>query len=261
MKSQVPWQGLHKNWRRKSDEWKSMEAMHGGPSRASEDYYLSYSHICLHHHFQHHFSTAPDVLSPTRKRNEHPDRKKLQHPSSFASIHSLHYANLSCPSVWNCLCTTCSKIHWKGLGNLASSKGGRRALYRYFLYGFGCNGWEEEKKLVYSLEWDTLHLLDCPTVSHLWSVRDVHCCGANRVFLQAVCGRDAILSNCYDLLFILIWVLFELPPCFASEQNNLKFCWWGLAKWQWPQQEQVGSFLLVVSCPQPHQLLHLPFLV
>nr|GMC87874.1 protein NRT1/ PTR FAMILY 4.3-like [Ipomoea batatas] len=70
--AQVFGQGLYQKPRgSKQHKGESMEAMQCDTSGSSEDTHLSDPNLRMHHCLQHHFSPAPNILSPTRQRHEH----------------------------------------------------------------------------------------------------------------------------------------------------------------------------------------------
>jgi len=198
-----------------------MEIMQCHSSGASEDTDLSHSHFCLHHSFQHHLSSTPDILSPTRECHGHPTYQILPHPSSFTSIHPLHHTHLCSPSIWNFLCTFCKKNHWSWIRNIAFAKDRSWPLFCYLFHGFCCHYGEEEKGCGCRFKQDIVHLLDHPTVSNIWIVRNAHCCWSHRVLLQTVFKRDASILNSYHILLLLVWFLLELLASFFGEQGHL----------------------------------------
>lgn len=182
--------------------------MHSISSWTSEDPNLSCSYICLHYNLQHHFSSAPNILSPTRNYNEHKPHKNPPNPSCISPSNPIHYANISCPTLWDIFRPDGPKNHQKRFGYLSSPKGWDRAFYRDFLNGCSCTSGAQEKELGLKVTRKTINFLDCSTVSYFRAIRNVHSSRANWVFLQTVIRRDAILFNSYDLLLVLIRVFF-----------------------------------------------------
>lgn len=156
-----------------------METMHSCPSGASQGNPISHSNLRLHHHFQHHPSPAPDILSPTGKSHEHPTHKQLPNPTSLTPIHPLHHTHLPSPSLRDLLRTPHAQGHRQGIRHLPTPTHRGRPLHRHLLHGLSCSSGEQEEELGHMLKQANLHILGCTPVHHLWGFRDVYSCGSH----------------------------------------------------------------------------------
>ena len=191
--------------------------MHRYSSGPSEDTAFSCSYFRLHHCFQHHFSSTPNFLSPTRKHDGHPSHQILPYSSSFPPIHPLHHAHLRSASVRCFLRTFHSQIHRPCLWDLTFAADRLWPLLCNIFYGFSCPHGEEEKGLCCELKWNNFYFLDHSTVLDLRIIGDVYRCRPHWVLLQTVYKRDASFLNRHNLLFLLIWILFELRFGFSCQ--------------------------------------------
>lgn len=217
--------------------------------------------IRVHHHLQHHLGSAPDILGHTGNFHEHLSHSQFQHPTSLSPIHSLHDAHLRRSPIRNCFRSTCKANHQKRLRNLSSPENRHGTLHRHFLNGFRCNHRTQEKNLRSQPQPKALHLLDSSPVSDIRAFRNVHSSGVDRILLQTVNTGDAVFLDSNDLLFLLVWILSELPFGFFRQQSKLDGLWGWVAERQRPQQRPPGPLLLATGRAKPHQFLQLSILV
>lgn len=192
-----------------------MEIVQCCPSGTSEDTDFSDSNICFYHCFQHHFGSAPNILSPTRKCYEHPITHQIfPHSTSFPSGHPLHHAHLHSPSIRQILRTIGTKIHRSRIRNLPALQDRLRSFPRNVFHDRRCLYGEEEKGIRHKFRRNHIHLLDHTAVSNLRNIRNAHRGWPNWVLLQAVFERDASIFYGHYLLLLLIWLLLKLDSCF-----------------------------------------------
>jgi hypothetical protein len=141
-----------------------MEIVQRYPSESSEDSDLSCSHLCMHHCFQHHFSSTPNILSSTRKCNGHPTHQILPHPTSFTSSHPIHNAHLCSPPLRHFLRPLCQKNHRPRIRHLPFTADWIWPLCRNIFNGCSCHYGEKEK----GFRQNIIHFLDHPTILNLW---------------------------------------------------------------------------------------------
>lgn len=189
---------------------KPMEIVQCSTSGAGKDITISYSHICLHHRFQHNLSTTTDILSPARECHGHTSHRIFSHPSRVASGHPIPVAHCGSPSLRRPLRPLCKKNHRPWVRNLTFAANRHWPLPGYLFYGLSCPHGEEEKGCCCKPQPHSVHLLDYPTIHYLWAVRDVYCCWPHWVLLQTIPERDADILDSHHILLILIWVLSEL---------------------------------------------------
>lgn len=257
---QIPWQGMHKKWRWWGKGRKSMEAVHSGTSGASENNSLSDPNICLHHNLQHHFSSASNLLSPTRHFHGFMAHPQVSNSSRFPPSHPLPHPHLPRSALRDHLRPPRPPPHRRPLRHLPPPARRHRPLRRHFLHGLRRIGWDQAAKLLRRWGTPSLDPLDRTAVCHFRGLGAVHCGRAGGVLLQAVSWGDAVVFNCHDLLLLLLWLLLELSFGVSSQQDHSWLCRWWLAQPQWSQQWQIGLVLLVTGGPQFCQFLQLSLL-
>lgn len=150
-----------------------MEIVHSYTSEASESTSLRDSNLCFHNSFQHHFGSAPNILSPTRKCHGHPTHQIFPYPSSLTTVHSLHHPHLPCPSLRRFLCPFHKKAYRKRIRNLPITKNRSRPLLCHVFHDLSCCNGAEAKGSCRHVQQDIVDFLDHTAVLDLRVIGDV----------------------------------------------------------------------------------------
>lgn len=197
--------------------------MHCVTSRTSKNPTFSHPHLCMHHHLQHHPCSTPDLLSSTGQRHGHPSHLILPDPRRVPPGHPLPPPGPPRPPLRHLPRPHPPKTHPPRVRHRPPPPHWPRPLPRHLLDGGGRPNGEKTAGRSPRPPQNPIHFLDHTTVLDLWNFRDVHSRWINRVLLQTITISQghASVPHGNNILFLFIWVLFELVVGLFGEQDHI----------------------------------------